>query len=176
MSNESRRVVQEFHDVYKSRLKGASVCRLRHRTASFLRVPQLFFLVAAVTAISATGADLKSETVQQWDDYVKAADTRHANRLAHGVFLVSDEVAGQTTNLRNGGVVVTPASRQVPLKVQSGLIHDWTGAAFISKAKIHEVVPVLRNYDRYKDYYRPSVVYAKRIATWKGRINSLWFS
>ena len=97
---------------------------------------------------------------QSSSDYVKAADTRHANRLAHGLFLVSDEVAGQTTNLRNGGVVVTPASQQVPLKVQSGLIHDWTGAAFIPKAKLHDVLPVLRDYDRYKDYYRPNVVYA----------------
>jgi len=175
MSNES---------MYKSRLMEASVClqevetaisesifkdgsrpEVRHRTASFLRVPPLIFLVAAVTATTATGADLKSETIQQWEDYVKAADTRHANRLAHGVFLVSDEVAGQTTNLRNGAVVVTPASQQVPLKVQSGLIHDWTGAAFIPHTKLGDVLPVLRDYDRYKDYYRPGVVYAKRIAT-----------
>ena len=57
MSNESRRVVQKLHGVY-------------NRTAFFLRLPRLVFLVAAVTAISATGADLKSETVQQWEDYV----------------------------------------------------------------------------------------------------------
>jgi len=118
---------------------------------------------------------LKSETVQQWEAYVKAADARHANRLAHGVFLVSDEVAGQTISLRNGGVVITPASKQVPLKVQSGLIHDWTGAAFIPKAKIPDVLPVLRDYDRYKDYYSPSVVYAKGIAIseWKDQFSMI---
>ena len=130
-----------------------------------MRLARFFFLVAAATAISAAGADLKSETVQQWEDYVKTADTRHADRLAQGPFLLSDEVAGQTTKLRNGGVVVTPASQHVPLKVQSGLIHDWTGAAFIPNAKLDDVLPVLRDYDRYKDYYRPNVVYAKRIAT-----------
>ncbi len=194
MSNESRRLVQECHGPCKSKIAGAPVYlhdkevetaisestfeagsrpEVRHRNASSLRLPMLFFLVAAVTAISAAGADLKSETVQQWEDYVKAADARHANRLAHGVFLVSDEVAGQTTNLRNGGVVVTPASQQVPLKVYSGLIHDWTGAAFIPKAKLHDVLPVLRDYDRYKDYYRPNVVYAKRITTseWKDQFS-----
>jgi len=129
----------------------------------------LFFLVAAVTAISAAGADLKSETIQQWEDYIKAAETRHADRLAKGSFLSSDEVAGQTTKLRNGGVVATPADQHVPLKVQSGLIHDWTGAAFIPNAKLDDVLPVLRDYDRYKDYYRPNVVCAKRISTseWK---------
>ena len=152
MSNESRRVVQEFHGAY-------------NRTASFLRVPQLFFLVAVVTAISATGADLKSETIQQWEDYVKAADTRHSNRLAQGAFLSSDQVAGQTTRLRNGEVVVTSAGAYVPLKVQSGLIHDWMGAAFIPHTKLGDVLPVLRDYDRYTDYYRPGVVSAKRIAT-----------
>ena len=138
---------------------------VRHRTAPFMRLARFFFLVAAATAISAAGADLKSETVQQWEDYVKAADTRHADRLAQGAFLLSDEVAGQTTKLRNGGVVVTPASQHVPLKVQSGLIHDWTGAAFIPNAKLDDVLPVLRDYDRYKDYYRPNVVCSKRIAT-----------
>jgi hypothetical protein len=81
--------------------------------------------------------------------------TRHVNRLAQGEFLLSDEVAGQTTKLRNGRAVVTPAGQHVPLKVQSGLIHDWTGAAFIPNAKLDDVLPVFRDYDRYKDYYRP---------------------
>src|SRR5579862_2418963 len=154
MNNESRRAVLKFDGAYGSKVKGASVYLAR-----------FFFLVTAATAISAAGADLKSETVQQWEDYVKAVDMRHADRLAKGAFLLSDEVAGQTNNLRNGGVVVTPASQHVPLKVQFGLIHDWTGAAFIPNVKFDDVLPVLRDYDRYKDYYRPSVVDAKRIAT-----------
>lgn len=160
MSNELRRIVQEFHNAY-------------NRTVFFLRLPRLVFLAAAVTAISATAADLKSETVQLWEDYVNAADTRHANRLAQGGFLSSDQVTGQITRLRNGEVVVTPANQNVPLKVKSGLIHDWMGAAFIPHTKLDEVLPVLRDYDRYKDYYRPSVVYAKRIATseWKDRFS-----
>ena len=183
---ESRRIVPNFRGAYPSKIKGASVYlhdqkvdnaisesmfevgsrpKVRHRTAPFVRFARFFFLVAAATAISAAGADLKSETVQQWEDYVKAVDIRHADRLAKGAFLLSDEVAGQTNNLRNGGVVVTPASQHVPLKVQFGLIHDWTGAAFIPNAKFDDVLPVLRDYDRYKDYYRPNVVYAKRIAT-----------
>ena len=61
---------------------------------------------------------MKTETVQQWEDYAKGVDIRHADRLAQGVFLLSDEVARQTTKLRSGGVIVTPASQHVPLKVQ----------------------------------------------------------
>jgi hypothetical protein len=123
-----------------------------------------FLLVAAATSIPGAGADLKSETIQQWEDYVKAEDTRQAARLARGAFLISDEVGGQTTKLRNGQVIVSPASQHVPLKVQLGLIHDWTGSGFIPNAKFDDVLPVLRDYDRYKDYYRPNVVYAKGIA------------
>lgn len=168
MNNESRRAVLKFSGAYKSKIKGASVYlrdqEVRPRTAAYTLLARLFFLAVAATAISAAAADLKSETVQQWEDYVKAADTRHANRLAQGAFLLSDEIAGQTTKLRNGRVVVTPASRHVPLEVQSGLIHDWTGAAFIPNAKLDDVLPVLRDYDRYKDYYRPNVVDSKRIA------------
>ncbi len=134
------------------------------RGAAFMRLARFFLLVGAATSISVFGADLKPETVQQWEDYVKAADTRHTDRLAQGFFLSTDEVAGQTDKLRNGGVLVRPASRQVPLKVQSGLIHDWTGAAFIPNAKFCDVLPVLRDYDRYQDYYRPNVASARRIA------------
>ena len=134
------------------------------RAQTFMRMGRLLFLVAAAAGVSAAGADLKSETVQQWEDYVKAVDTRHANRLAQGAFMLSDEVAGQAAKLRNGRIVVTAAGPHVPLKIQSGLIHDWTGAAFIPNAKLDDVLPVLRDYDRYKDYYRPNVVSSKRIA------------
>ena len=163
MNNESSREVQTATS--ESVFEDGSPLEKRYRIALFIRLGGFFLLVAAATAISAAGADLKSETAQQWEDYVKAADTRHADRVVQGAFLSSDEVPGQTTKLRNGRVVVTPASQQVPMKVQSGLIHDWTGAAFIPKAKLDDVLPVLRDYNRYKNYYRPNVVYAKRVAT-----------
>jgi hypothetical protein len=129
--------------ISESIFEHGSHLEMPHRTAPFLRLARFLFLVAA-TAISAAGAELKWETIQQWEDYIKAADTRHADRLIQGSFLSSDEVAGLTTKLRKGGVVVTPPSQQVPLKVQSGLIHDWKGAAFIPKAKLDEVLLVLR--------------------------------
>jgi hypothetical protein len=190
MNNESRRAVLKSDGAYELKIKGASVylhnkkvqnaisgssvengsrLEVQHQTARFLRLARFLFLVVAATAISVGVANLQPETVQQWEDYVKAADTRHADRLAKGTFLSSDEIAGRTSKLRIGGVVVTPASQHVPLEVHSGLIHDWTGAAFIPNAKLDDVLPVLRDYDRYKDYYRPNVVCSKRIATSESR-------
>jgi len=88
--------------------------------------------------------------------------TRIVSRKAHSYQVTKSPGFAK---LRNGRVVVTPASQHVPLKVQSGLIHDWTGAAFIPNTKFDDVYPVLRDYDRYGDYYRPNVAHAKRIAT-----------
>jgi hypothetical protein len=39
--------------------------------------------------------------------------------------------------------------------VPSELIHDWIGAAFIPNATIDEVLSVCRDYEHYKDFYRP---------------------
>ena len=58
-----------------------------------------------------------------------------------------------------------PASHEVPLKVDSGLIHDWFGAAFIPGTTVREILAVLRDYDRYKQFYQPGVVQSKRIAS-----------
>jgi hypothetical protein len=50
------------------------------------------------------------------------------------------------------------------MKVPSGLIHDWVGAVFIPDVSINDVEQVLRDYARYKDLYRPSVIDSKAIA------------
>jgi len=42
--------------------------------------------------------------------------------------------------------------------VPSGLIHDWSGAAFIPGATLNQVFSVTRDYDHFKDFYYPNVV------------------
>jgi hypothetical protein len=127
-----------------------------------------FSLVAALASVSALGADLKTETIQQWEEYIKIADRRNADHLAGGrAFLTSDEIPGQSAKLRDGAIVVRPADPHTPLNAPSGLIHDWIGAAFIPNATLAEVLPILRNYDRYKEYYRPHVTESRRIAATK---------
>lgn len=111
-------------------------------------------------------ADLKPETVRQWAGYVKAVDARNQEHLAPGAsFLWSEEVPARLARLRAGEIVVAPVGAHVPMKVSSGLIHDWAGAAFIPNTTLSEVLPVVRDYDQYRDYYRPNVVESKEIAT-----------
>jgi hypothetical protein len=115
---------------------------------------------------SVTAADLKPETVRQWDQYVKAVDARNREHLASGAtFLSSDKIPEQIARLRAGEIVVAPVGTHVPRKVSSGLIHDWAGAVFIPDTTLDGVLPVVRDYDRYKDYYQPNVIESKSIAS-----------
>ncbi len=79
-------------------------------------------------------------------------------------FLWTDEDPERLQRVRAGEIVVAPAGPQVPKKITSGLIHDWVGAVFVPNASLADVQQVLRDYARYKDLYRPSVVDSKVIA------------
>jgi hypothetical protein len=110
-------------------------------------------------------ADLKEETIDSWNKYIKNVDASNREHLSsEGSFLASDAIPGRMEQLRSGDIVVTPAGPHIPLRIASGLIHDWTGAAFIPNATIADLLPLLRDYDRYPDFYKPYVIDAKTIS------------
>ena len=73
-------------------------------------------------------------------------------------FLWVDEKPDRVQRVRAGEVLVAPADSDSPHKVPRGLIHDWVGTVFLPKAKLDDVIGVLDDYERYKDFYRPMVV------------------
>jgi hypothetical protein len=112
----------------------------------------------------ANGAELKEETVRAWDAYTQTVEAHNQERLAPGHrFLWTDETVNRRRNVRAGEIVVAPATAQNPTRVASGLIHHWIGAAFISNMKLNDVLSVVRDYDRYKEYYHPTVIDSKRL-------------
>jgi len=105
------------------------------------------------------GADLKSETLQAWDDYVHHAQVRMQDcSRAQAPFLLVDETRELSERVRSGEILVEPEGGKSPHPVLRGLIHDWVGVVFVPNAKLDDVVGVLNSYERYKDYYRPMVV------------------
>ncbi len=40
----------------------------------------------------------------------------------------------------------------------AGLIHHWVGVSFLPNTKIEDVLRVLRDYEHYKDIYKPGVI------------------
>jgi hypothetical protein len=119
-------------------------------------------LATLLSPMQVAAADLKPETLQAWEAYLQAAKARNQKHLADGTaFLSIDSAPADSAKLRQGEIIVSPARPNVPVKVRSGLIHDWTGAIFIPNASIGDVIRVVRDYDHYRAIYHPNVVGSK---------------
>jgi hypothetical protein len=119
-----------------------------------------FLLVPAVL----DAAELRPDTLQAWEAYVRTVRA-HMEERARGKasFLRVDEKPGLVQRVRAGEVLAEPEGGASPHPVPGGLILDWTGAVFMPKAQLDDVMRVLDDYGRYKDFYKPMVVRARRL-------------
>jgi hypothetical protein len=125
----------------------------------------LLLMAMAVFPHQASAASLKPETVAAWEDYVQSVNSALEDRVrAGGTFLWADEVPHRAARVRDGEIVVEPVPSHSPGKIQGGLIHHWIGAAFLPGAKLDDILDVIRDYDRYKDFYSPNVIESKVLA------------
>ncbi|HKE27624.1 MAG TPA: hypothetical protein VKB88_34955 [Bryobacteraceae bacterium] len=123
-------------------------------------------LMLAGTVAPVNAAELQQSTAGAWQAYVREADTRMQARLETGKpFLWMDEAANRSKRVRNGEIVVAPLVGRGTETVPNGLIHDWIGAAFIPNASIESVLGVVRDYDRYKDIFKPVVTDSRSLNT-----------
>ncbi len=146
----------------------------RHRAPFRMQALAAIILSAVCSLRQATAADLKEETIQAWQEYVSAARARNrAHLTAGGSFLAIDAIPDQSAKLRRGDVAVALAAPNVPLKVPSGLIHDWTGDIFIPNASLGDVIRVVRDYEQYDSVYHPAVVSSKPLdrSEWADRFS-----
>jgi hypothetical protein len=107
---------------------------------------------------------LKSETVEAFDEYVKSAEAQMEQTLHGGSFLWSDQDSARAKQVRDGKVVAQFWAGHGPVKVPDGLIHDWIGAAFISGSTIEETLALIQDYDNHKTVYTPEVIASKIIS------------
>ena len=112
----------------------------------------------ALLSPAIVAAELKPETIRAWDDYVQAASSRMAARVHDGKFLWIDDSADRSRRVRQGEVIVAPMGEHTPKGVSHGLIHDWIGSVFIPNVRLADVFDVVRDYSRYKDFYKPAVI------------------
>lgn len=114
----------------------------------------------------ARATELKQETVKAWQEYVRSASATMQEGLGPNQhFLKIDEDPNWASNVKRGEIVVLSDDSQSLTKVPSGLIHDWYGAAFIGQATLNQVLSVVRDYDRYQEFYNPNVVDSKTLST-----------
>ena len=100
-------------------------------------------------------AELKQATLARWDAYVDASRPQIESQTP---FLWVDQKPERVRLVHEGEVLVSPVGKENPKPVDSGLIHDWMGATFIPNARIDDVLSAVRDYDNYREYYKPTVV------------------
>jgi hypothetical protein len=122
------------------------------------RLAAILILLRVHPAIDAATLTLKEETKAAWETYLQEANAAMQARLQPGAhFLWLDDEPGRAEKIRKG-LRIAPVGPHIPKKVPSGLIHDWLGVGFIPNVKIEDILRVLRDYDRYKEIYRPGVI------------------
>jgi hypothetical protein len=113
--------------------------------------------------LAASAAELRTETLKAWNQYVQAENSQIAERARSGEFLWSDESADRYKRVRNGEIVISPVGENVPKSVPHGLIHHWVGAVFVPNARLDDLFAVVRDYGRYKEFYAPVVLDSKAL-------------
>ena len=113
-----------------------------------------------------TAAVLQDQTLDAWNQYIHQARSRMLECVrAHGPFLSIDETSGPRSRVRAGEIMVAPVGSRHPKHVPSGLIHDWIGTVFLPGATLDDTMAVVRDYNHYKDYYRPLIIDSKSLGS-----------
>jgi hypothetical protein len=114
-------------------------------------------LLIMAASLSSKASELNAETVTAWDRYLQVQNAR-VTAQAHGTsFLWTDESPDRIRRLREGEIVISPLG-QNPKPVPYGLIHHWIGAMFVPNTRLEDVLRVVRDYGRYKQFYAPTVI------------------
>jgi hypothetical protein len=111
---------------------------------------------------------LKPQTLEAFDAYVREAEAAMEQTLNGGSpFLWSDINAERAQQVRSGKVVAEFWSGRGPVRVPSGLIHDWVGAALIPGTTVDATLALIQDYDQHKNIYKPEVI-ASRLISHRG--------
>jgi hypothetical protein len=129
------------------------------------RLRVAFLVAAMLLPVRAHAANLKAETVAAWDEYIQSVNVTLQDRVRPGgSFLWTYDEPERIAKVHRGEIVVAPAPGPSPRKVPGGLIHHWIAAAFLPDVKLDDILEITEDYDRYKEFYRPSVIASKTVA------------
>ena len=134
------------------------------RAARDLRFAVPLILIVLAPSLS-SAAELRPETLVAWSNYIEQTKARMNARLDGRLhFLWVDEDPERARRVRSGEIVVAPAHGNGRTDVANGLIHAWVGAAFFHDTTTEKVFATMEQYDRYKEFYKPTVIDAKLLS------------
>jgi len=116
-------------------------------------------------AQTAKSVQLKPETLESFDTYIREAETAAERSLgAGGPFLWCDLEDKRTQQVRAGQVVAQFWAGRGPIKVPHGLIHDWVSAVSIPGTTLESTLALIQDYDNHKNIYQPEVIASRIIS------------
>jgi hypothetical protein len=112
-----------------------------------------------------SAASVQPETLTAWNKDVQSAKeelTRKYHNLHPATHSGKQERAVESSQREESGVIPQVSGEMFP--VPSGLIHHWTGNAFIPNVQAVDVLAVLQDYDSYADVYKPAVIESRLLS------------
>lgn len=106
---------------------------------------------------------LKPETLQAFFAYLGDAEQGMQNSLEGDAFLWAKRDPKRTKQIRSEKIVAELWPGKNPIKVPSGLIHDWIGSAFLPAASLAATLERIQDYDNHKKIYTPEVIDSRLI-------------
>ena len=140
--------------------------------------PRILLIVAICLcvfhAVSAA-AELKQKTTAAFDKYVTATEAKLATELRPGgTFLYVDNLSPQDRQkayqqLKAGETLVEKITLKAAegnsnFDVPDGMVHHWVGLIFIPGATMARTLPVVQDYDRRAELYKPDVIASRTIS------------
>src|SRR5262249_759180 len=133
-----------------------------------LPMTRIFALIVCLTALplASTAAELKQNTTTAFDKYVAATEARIESELhPGGTFLYVDGLPTEALKrsyekLKRGEVLVERQEAKSPgfsSEVPDGMVHHWIGIIFIPGVTLTQVIPIMQDYDRRANLYKPDV-------------------
>jgi hypothetical protein len=119
-------------------------------------------------------AELKPETLEAFNQYIRATEARVDKEVAHpDAFLyvegLPQERREKVVAALNGGEIFMEelkgpdASGREP-RIPGGLIHHWIGDFFVSGATVQRTLDLVQDYDHHQDYFKPELVQSRLIS------------
>src|SRR5258706_11164829 len=103
-----------------------------------------WFAPAVLAAAPLAAAELKPQTLEAFDRYIRQTEERLDARKN---FLWADESADRARRLRQGESVVEPYGKNPVSNVPSGLIHDWIRSLFFPWATLSQTLALVQDYN-----------------------------
>ena len=119
-----------------------------------------FLVAAALLAWPLYAGELKPQTLEAFDRYIRQTEQRLDARTT---FLWADESAARAQRVRQGQIAVEPFGPRPETSVPDGLVHDWVGSIFIPGATLAKTLAVMQDYD-HKEAYRPEVMASRTLS------------